>query len=351
MKKYLNYFLIFALVPVLVLSSCKKTDDDDTTDDPATEFEILKSYMADNDLDLADIYGSKDDGTFWVKPGSAVIDTTDFSVPNFYVIDIRSAEDFADGQIKDAHNTTLGNILDAAANATKPKILVVCYTGQTAARAVSALRLSGYSESYSLKWGMCGWNATFNAKWESNATDLNPSADQWNNDPEPALDDFSYPVINTSETDGAKILEAQVDAMLSNPDWKQTNTDVLDSPSSYFIINKWSSNDWTAYGHIVGAYRYDMDNGLGLDGLDKLDPSNPFVFYCYTGQTSSISTGYLQVMGYTNARSLMFGANAIIHSDLVDGATTAGKSWHGAGSGSELNYGYYVDGVLVPPSK
>ena len=72
MKKYLNYFLIFALVPVLVLSSCKKTDDDND-DDPTVEkgnYTDLKNYMVGAGLDLTDVLI---DG--WVKPASAVVDS------------------------------------------------------------------------------------------------------------------------------------------------------------------------------------------------------------------------------------------------------------------------------------
>jgi len=170
MKKFLKYLLIFALVPALVLSSCKKDEEDENPDTTPDQFETLRTYMADNDMDITDLYRSKADGTFWVKAGAGIVDSSDYSVPNFYIIDIRGVDDFNLGHIKDAHNTTLGGILDEAANATKGKILVVCYTGQTAARGVAALRLSGF-DAFCLKWGMCGWNATFDAKWVANAGD------------------------------------------------------------------------------------------------------------------------------------------------------------------------------------
>lgn len=52
-------------------------------------------------------------------------------------MDIRSAVDFDNGHIKGAVNVPLANILTAAPNAGTKPILVVCYTGQTAARAVA----------------------------------------------------------------------------------------------------------------------------------------------------------------------------------------------------------------------
>jgi len=350
MKKNVIYLLMLLIVPALVLSSCKKDDEEETPEEPNVQFETLMTYMGANGMDITDILGNSTDGTKWVKAGSKVVDSADYSVPNFYVIDLRKAEDFELGHIKDAHNTTLGNILDEAANATKSKILVVCYSGQTSARATAALRLSGYPETYSLKWGMAGWNDEFNASWVGGATDVTTTS--WvDDDAEPALVEFDYPVIESGESDGQSILEAQIQTILAlgSEDWLLANDDVLANPSSYFIINKWSTADWTDYGHLVDAYRYDTDNGFSLAGLKKLDPETPFVFYCYTGQTSSITAFWLQVLGYTNARSLKFGANAIIYSDLFDGATTAAKSWLGAGSGSGLNFGYYIGADYYPP--
>jgi hypothetical protein len=48
----------------------------------------------------------------------------------------------------------------------------------------------------------------------------------------------------------------------------------------------------------------------------------------------------------------MFGANGIVHSKLVASDVGGGKkkSWHGEGSGSECNFGYYdADGNLHNP--
>lgn len=341
----IRYLLILILLPFLLLTSCKKENGDGT---PLNQFETLKSYMNENHLDILDLYGNKNDGTFWVIPGPSLgVDSSDYSLPNYYVIDLRSAEDFNKGHIKNAHNTGLANIFEEAENATNSKILVVCFTGQTAARATAALRLAGYSQSFCLQWGMCGWNEEFNTKWQSNAGDI--STTRWNFDQEPSLGTFSYPEIITTEIDGGIILENRINELLSS-DWTITNSVVLDSSSSYFIVNKWPLTDWIDYGHIAGAYRFDIDNGLSINELNKFDPNTIIALYCYNGQTSAFTTFWLQVIGYENARSLMYGANAIIHSDLISGSTTVSKSWQGAGSDSNLNYGYYLGDVYYPPS-
>jgi rhodanese-related sulfurtransferase len=49
--------------------------------------------------------------------------------------------------------------------------------------------------------------------------------------------------------------------------------------------------------------------------MANLDPSKEVVTYCWTGQTSSMITAYLSVLGY-NTVSLKFGANGMIYDDL-----------------------------------
>ncbi len=338
--KSLLKFLVIGILPVLVLfTSCK---DDDPVNQEA-EFETLTKYMAQNDLDLADVLNG------WVKPGSAInVNTNDYSVPDYYVIDLRSATDFANGHIKDAHNTTLANVVTEADKAGAKPVLVVCYTGQTAARAVGALRLMNI-EAYSLKWGMSGWHSDLSGKWDANAGDYDSPNWVRSGEPQPNST-FSDPLIGTNKNDGREILTARVQQALSNSSWALSKTDILANPGNYFVINKWPIDSWNTYGHVNGAYR--IDEELNLANLNYIDPNKTVVLYCYTGQTSAITNMWLEVLGY-DMRSMLFGANGIVHSELVVGSVGGGKkkSWKGEGSGSQLNFGYYDnDGNFHDPT-
>ncbi len=327
MKNLIKWFVIL-LVPVMFLGSCK----DDPVTPEQSEFEVLTQYMAQNDLDLPTILSG------WVKSSAGVnVNTTDYSVPDFFVIDLRSQADFDAGHIKDAHIATLANVLDVAAQANGKKILVACYTGQTAARATAALRLMKF-EAYALKWGMSGWHDDLAGKWKSNAVDF--SSPNWVTTGEPPVKaEFGAPNFTTGETEGAAILRERVKAMLTK-DWTVGKDAVLGNPGNYFINNYWPIESWNAFGHINGANRIYED--LNLSGLKYLDPSKIILTYCYTGQTSGIITGWLDVLGY-NGRSMLFGANGIVYNKLkvstVDDAKK--KSWHGEGAGSQSNLGYY----------
>ncbi len=75
--------------------------------------------------------------------------------PNVAFVSIRQAADFANGHIKGATNIPWGKGMDAMFSnlPARKKLVVYCYTGQTAGQAVAALRLLGY-DAYSLRGGM-----------------------------------------------------------------------------------------------------------------------------------------------------------------------------------------------------
>jgi rhodanese-related sulfurtransferase len=341
MRKRISILLIAVIIPLFVATSCREYEEASVD-----EYTILTEYMKSTGKDFANVV----DAT-WVKAASAInVNVTDYSVPDYYVMDIRSAVDFDNGHIKGAVNVPLANVLTAAPNAGAKPILVVCYTGQTAARAVAFLRLSGFT-SHCLKWGMAGWHSAFQAKWTSNTAQLNHA--NWIKTGAPAaVSQFSSPVLTTGKTTGEEILKARIAIALANVAWTVSKTDVLANPTNYFINNKWPQADWDAYGHISSAYRIDVAEGLTIDGLNKFNPAaTTLVTYCYTGQTSSITAAWLNVVGFDNSKSISFGANGIIWTDMKNGSVAIRKStWQGDLSAWNNNFGYYkTDGTYVAP--
>lgn len=332
MKKLFYLLIVTALVPLL-LTSCRGDD----PDPEVSEFELLTEYMVANNLDLSDILGKADDGTKWVKPKHKLTLDAEGAITGFTVIDIRDATTFAAGHIKDAQNSSLGNIItDAPADKTT-KLLIVCKTGQTSARATAFLRMSGYNKSFSLKWGMSGWHSDFDL-WTAGAKNLGHASWKMTGD-ETTKVSFDAPTITSSATTGEAIFNERITAALAKSDWIKPNTDVLDNPNNYFINNKWTLDAWTAYGHIDGAYRIDGSD-LSIAHLDYLDPAENMITYCYTGQTSSITTAWLNVLGFDKAQSLKFGVNGIIYDEILAGVPIV--SWKGAGSGSDVEDYIYV---------
>ncbi|MEA3445279.1 MAG: rhodanese-like domain-containing protein, partial [Bacteroidota bacterium] len=293
MKKLSFYLIAFLMVPAFLFTGCKEEEED-------SSFDVLKTHLVANNLDIDAML----DG--WITPASAVVDTSDFSIPGYYVVDIREVADYTTGHIKGAVPSTLGTILASAAVATDP-ILVVCYTGQSAAHAVIALRLSGYADAKVLKWGMAGWNADFSGKWTANSGADNGAIGEGHANWTYPMDvtasaEFGYPTIDVVSTDGETMLVERVAAMLVGGFQNVPSADVLATPGDYFINNFWDETDVEHYGHITGAYRIKPLTIAG-DEIANLDPSATVVTYCWTGQTSSMVTAYLTVLGYT-AKSL-----------------------------------------------
>ncbi|MFC2106958.1 rhodanese-like domain-containing protein [Bacteroidota bacterium] len=312
MKKFAKLLFLVLIATSVAFVGCNRDDDDDNgsgtpTPTPTPSFEILKTYVTSNSLDLDAILNG------WIIDAAGV---NAKGADQYFIIDIRGANDFAAGHIANAVNSTLPEVLTHAATATKP-ILVVCASGQTAGQAVVALRLSGYADAKVLKWGMAGWNSAYAGIWTNNTGDAAIGNASWVPVPgqNAATGTFTDPSFTSTFTDGAALLEERVDMLLNRATpWGVANTAVLTSPANYFINNYWADADVVLYGNITGAYRinpFTFGDGTYLG----LDASKTIVTYCWTGQTSSMITAYLYVMGY-DAVSLKFGANGMIYTNL-----------------------------------
>jgi rhodanese-related sulfurtransferase len=147
MKKFLTYMFIALVVPAFLLSGCKKEEEEN-------KYEILVDYLKSQNLDVSTMHAPVD-GQGWAVSATAL----NANIGDYYIIDIRSAADFNGGHIAGAVNATLPNILTEAAKADSKKIIIVCYSGQVAAYALAACRLSGYPNTFFLKWGMSAWTS------------------------------------------------------------------------------------------------------------------------------------------------------------------------------------------------
>lgn len=310
MKKLSLILIGLLLIPTLFLTSCDRGDD--VAENTAPAFTLLKDHILANNLDIDKILTSPD-GVSFVAGAPAEADLPAF-LAKYYIVDIRSAADFAAKHITGAKNVAFANILAEGSLAGTKPILVVCYTGQTACYGTALLRMYGYKNTQALKWGMSGWNSTTAGSWnvKIGAEEAKGHAN-WSYESTPANLVFTNPVISTLSTDGATILKNRVEAVVAEGFKTVTGTEVLNSPNNYFVNNYFSATDYAAFGHIKNAYRI---NPLTLadNSYLGLDPSAKVVTYCYTGQSSAVITACLRVMGY-DAYSLSFGVNGLYNTN------------------------------------
>lgn len=324
--------MVMMLLPAIMFTGCK--DDEGDTPPPATgDFATLSSYMVSNGLDLPDVLSSPNKWVVAPKlmaDGGIVDGDNEYTIPGYHVFDIRGGDDFNKGHINGSINVALTDVITKANEVGKDKpILVVCYSGQTAGRAVMALRLSGFSNAQVMKFGFSYWSSDENFdKWSGKT--LNGAGDQAVGSPNwtmeasgPSLPSNDFPTWTSSTTDGATLLAERIDAMLAASGWGVSGADVLADPAGFNIYNYWNEGDFGKYGQYKGAYQI-MPVSLANDVVKALPTSDMFTFYCYTGQTSSFATAWLQVLGY-DAKSIFYGVNNMQYTALEVGGSTV---WH-----------------------
>jgi 3-mercaptopyruvate sulfurtransferase SseA len=144
----------------------------------------------------------------------------------------------------------------------------------------------------------------------------------------PTTGSFTEPVWTSTSTDGAAILKERVQAVLNAGFAPAAAADVLANPSNFQIVNYWSNADYLKYGHFTGAFNVPTIS-LASDLVKAFDPSKQELVYCYTGQTSSIATFWLNVLGY-NTKGISFGANKLVYDQLKTGGAAVykgAKNW------------------------
>lgn len=322
--------LLAMFMMVSILQSCKKDPPPVTTQ--INSYTTLKDYMVANSLDLPAIL------TSWVvdpngTSASGIVDDATSSVPGYTILDIRSSADFAAGHIASAKNVVLKDVITSAETmgiAKDAKVLVVCYTGQTAGQAVMALRLLGWKNAVVLKWGMAGWNATYQGPWISNSGftditkgDLAVGSANWVTTAAPASGSFAEPTFTSTAATGAAILRERVLAVLAAGFSPADGSAVLASPSTYSIVNYWSAADYTTLGHFSGAANIPVISFAG-DLVKGFDPSKETCVYCWTGQTSSMASFWLNVIGY-KVKSIGFGSNRMIYTAMKNSSKSIYK--------------------------
>ncbi len=310
--KKVNLLVLAFAVSVLFISSCSE---DSTSSSPAiNESQVLAEYLEAN-------------GDFVNTAAPPIIKATDVNSLNLtspetiHIMDLRSPDDYAAGHINNAVNVAVADLLTHAKSVDLgkyDKAVLVCYTGQTASFSAAILRMAGYENAYTMKWGMASWNSNYAGKWQNSIGNGKATMLEKTDNPKAAA--AALPVINSGKTDGAAIAEARAQAILTEGFGAAAvkNDEVFANPDKYYVINYWPSENYLNFGHIPGSICYIPKTDLKLaTNLKTLPTDKTIVVYCYTGQTSASVTAYLRMLGY-DAKSLLFGTNGMAY-DLMKG--------------------------------
>jgi rhodanese-related sulfurtransferase len=311
MKDRKLFYLLYLFIAASIMFVNVGCSDDETTPvtPPATivESDVLVNYLEGSNG------GYINNAAPNIISASALRTDLLADPTNITVLDVRSAADYAIGHIEGAVNVTIADIVNYYKNnnlSAKTKVVVTCYTGQSAGMAVAALQLSGYSNVYSLKWGMCSW--AYPSRWNDAKTygQTNPITKEMTANAKNAAGDL--PTLSTGKTTGAEIFESRLATVLTEgfSAISTSRETIYANLANYYIVNYWPVDQYNQ-GHIEGAVQYTPKNDLKLATFLKTLPTNKtIVVYCYTGQTSAQIATFLKILGY-DAKTLSFGANRL----------------------------------------
>jgi rhodanese-related sulfurtransferase len=318
-KLFYLLYLFIAATFVFFNTGCSEDEDPVTPPVVINESEELAKYLEGAD-------GGYINNAAPAVVAASAVNTDILAGANITVIDVRSATDYAAGHIQGAVNVAIADIVTYYKNnnlSSKTKVYVTCYTGQSAGLAVAALRLSGYSNVFSLKWGMCSW--AYPTRWNDAKLygQTTPITKQMTANAKNAAGNL--PTLSTGKTTGAEIFESRLATVLTEgfSAISITRETLYANLANYYILNYWPVAEYDQ-GHVEGAVQYTPKSDLKLSTFLKTLPTNKtIVVYCYTGQTSAQVATYLKLLGY-DAKSLSFGANRMFYD------TMPGTKWNEA---------------------
>lgn len=248
---------------------------------------------------------------------------------NILIIDLRSSKLYSEGHIKGAVNEKFENLPEYFESGIKPfkydKIILVSDAGQLSSYTTSLLRLMGYGNVYSMRWGMSAWNGKYAQDgWLKGVSGAyENSLEQKVNEKEVSK---GMPELNTGMKTGEEVGTARFKKLFAEGTGNVliSAEEVFKDPQQYFIINL-DRKDKYEDGHIPGAVRYKPEGTLGFtDEMASIPTDKTVVVYCGTGHNSGFATAYLRLFGY-DARTLKYGNNGFMYNKMVKQRTAL--SW------------------------
>ena len=312
----LSIILVLLLLPATILVSSFKAPSANSNNNitPPNEFEVLLSFLETN----RDFINS--DAAPALIPADEV--KKNLKNPKYHIIDIRSATWFEYGHIKNAVNVQPSDLLNHFENSITPseydKIILICYSGQSAAYFTSLLRIAGYDNTHSMNWGMSSWRVDFaEGSWLKN------TSDDFASKLETTVHDKAAkgvtPEVTTGSTDAEAILRARLEVAFATP-YKESivkSSAVFENPNDFYIVD-YNGSERYAKGHIPQAVQYNPHGSLNSsEDLFTLPTDKKILVYGPTGQETAYVVAYLNVLGY-NTGNLAYGGNSFMHKNLKE---------------------------------
>lgn len=332
-RRQLSYLAAFILLIVISFAFCthKSKDlrtpcDTETGINTVDEFALLTEYLGKH----GNIINRNKDLFF--------IDARDLYKSlkkNVLILDIRKTSDYNAGHIPGAIQIDTKKLFYNFKEKLTPykydKIVLVCYSGQSAVYNAAVLQLLGYNNVCALKWGMSSWEkGTAEKKWLKKLHNSSPIIEQI----EIAKSDetFKLSVLSTGLNRGFEILEARAIKLLAGGYSNASiNLDKITNPTDYHFIQYSPKKIYNAK-HPKGVKLYESFNSLICPAeLKSLPADKVIVVLSEYGQDGAIITAYLKLLGY-KVKNLNYGVQNYMHTKVMQ---TNGQYFH---KGLIMNY-------------
>jgi rhodanese-related sulfurtransferase len=258
------------------------------------------------------------------------------NINDYWIVDIRDSEEFAQGHLESALNVVhseLKRVVDSL-NLLIPfkRIVIVSKNGQSSSYFTCILRIAGYTNVYSLNYGMASWNIVFSDEWLQ-ALGTSGNIFSYNNDNYPKNDLHSLPKINFPS--GLNTLKDKINYRLEKileDGFKEDNVFVrsleTENQGTYYLICYGKGRLYFApmfvqlgtLGHPPNTVWY-SSNPLfefrSTRDLQTLPNNTEILIYSGDGQLSACMVAYLRFLGY-DAKTLLFGANQLFYPRMQD---------------------------------
>lgn len=251
---------------------------------------------------------------------------------NILVIDLRTNEQFEAGHIENAIHVDPANVYDFFTNTINApafdQIVFACAKGQVSSYVTGIMRLLGYDNTFSLRFGMSSWNNTLaESGWDKSVG--NELDGKLNHADVPKHAKSSLPKIETGGVSALQIAASRAQELL-----KMDQTafligfkDLTDNPGKYYTISYFNLDEYTEIGHLTDAVQYTPRESLSKETyLLTLPADQPIAVYCYTGQQSGTVVAYLRMLGY-DAYSVKIGTNSFAYNSIIKNAKLPGHYW------------------------
>ncbi len=237
---------------------------------------------------------------------------------NNLLIDTRKPEDFEAGFLPGAVNVQQKDLLDYFESRIEPtafdRIVLVCYTGQSAGYQAALMTFAGYSNVWFIRWGMSAVDSvTASQRWLKNRS--SKYVDMLTQEAKAKNEKGAFPSISVKAKHANDAVRQRIRELLNQEYSKfllKPDT-VFKSPENFYIVNYWPEKLYNL-GHIPGAIQFTPKQSLKREAdLATLPTDKPIVVYCFSGQHASNVVAFLRMLGY-EAFSIGYGGNSFMHS-------------------------------------